>query len=349
MELKIHNMMYTLEILSICLIALLCFICIKSDLKVGLIYNKVLLFFVGCAVVIALVYYGIYVNDLLFYYLINNAIVALVGVYLFYSHSFAGGDCKMTIVIALLFPARYYWWLDNNGFTLMFFIAFAIFAGYCYLLISSVLKIVSKKVIITKQYVKQSIFEFVKSYCFTIVYISLFHFLILYFFDLVLNANAWIVSGLCLLIAWVVNRYSFFKNKILFVLVLCCVILISVFFRISLISMNFGDYLFVFALVLCQMTISTSIYEDIAIDDLKKGMILTTFSSMLMQKSITKGLPAVSHEDLRSRLTEGEIESIKLWAKATKVYNLTIVKKIPFAIFISIGLFFYCIMWGILI
>ena len=113
--------------------------------------------------------------------------------------------------------------------------------------------------------------------------------------------------------------------------------------------MNLGDYLFVFALVLCQMTIKTSIYEDIEIADLKKGMILTTFSSMLMQKSITKGLPAVSHEDLRSRLTEQEIESIKLWAKATKIRSLTIVKKIPFAIFISIGLFFYCIMWGILI
>ena len=77
-------------------------------------------------------------------------------------------------------------------------------------------------------------------------------------------------------------------------------------------------------------------------------MILSTISSVLMQTSITPGLPGVSTEDLRSRLTTEEIASIKIWAKATHTESLTIVKKIPFAIFISIGFVSYFILWSIL-
>jgi preflagellin peptidase FlaK len=70
---------------------------------------------------------------------------------------------------------------------------------------------------------------------------------------------------------------------------------------------------------------------------------------MIMQTSITKGLPGVSTEDLKSRLSSDEIESIKIWAKATHTKKLTIVKKIPFAIFISIGMCLYGAIWGLLL
>ena len=57
---------------------------------------------------------------------------------------------------------------------------------------------------------------------------------------------------------------------------------------------------------------------------------------------------AFSTEDLKSRLTSEEIESIKIWAKATRTQELTIVKKIPFAVFIAIGFVSYFVLWGIL-
>lgn len=78
-------------------------------------------------------------------------------------------------------------------------------------------------------------------------------------------------------------------------------------------------------------------------------MILSTVSTIIMQSSITKGLPSISTEDLKSRLTLDEIESIKIWARATHTKTLTIVRKIPFAIFISIGFISYFILWCILI
>ena len=84
------------------------------------------------------------------------------------------------------------------------------------------------------------------------------------------------------------------------------------------------------------------------IDEIKKGMILSMGSTVLMQNSRVRGLPKISSEDLRDRLTEDEVDSVKRWAKGKKVETLTIVKKIPFATFIALGFVSYMCAWGLL-
>lgn len=342
-------MMVGIEVVCFCLIAGLCYLCTKSDLQSGIIYNKVLVIFLGMAVVIDVVYYGIFVRNLFWNFLLNFVIVSAVSLYLFFSHSFAGGDCKMMIILALLFPARFYWGLGNSNITLVFAIAFAIFAGYCYLLANSIWAIVTKKALVTFDYVKEYLLNFLKSYVAAMVYISLFNQLIMWISDWGFNVNIWVIRILCLFVAWCIGRYPVFKKWIVFVPTICILIVSSLFTRIIPFSLNLENYVLVLVLLVCQMTIKTTIYEKIEVEQLKKGMILTTFSSLLMQASITKGLPGVSTEDLKSRLTNEEIESIKIWAKATHTESLTIVRKIPFAIFISIGIILYCAMWGVLL
>ena len=341
--------MIVLEGVCLCLIVALCYLCTKSDLQQGMIYNKVIASFGGFAIVLDIVYYGIFVQDLFYDFMSNVIIVAVVSMYLFYSHSFAGGDCKMMIVLAILFPARFYWVFGNSNITLVFMIAFAIFAGYCYLLVSSILAIATKKVIITFDYVKNYLLKFLKSYIVAMIYISLLNRFISVAYSHGYEINVWITRALCLLMAWCIGRYAYFKKWFFLVPVACIGMIISLVTKTSLISLNPENYILVLVLLMCQMTIKTIIYEDVEVSQLKKGMILTTFSSMLMQTSITKGLPGISTEDLKSRLTTEEVESIKLWAKATHTGNLTIVKKIPFAIFISIGVLLYCLMWGLLV
>ena len=70
---------------------------------------------------------------------------------------------------------------------------------------------------------------------------------------------------------------------------------------------------------------------------------------ILMQNSRVRGLPQISTEDLKSRLTDDEIESIKRWAKSRKIEYVSIVKKIPFAIFLELGFVGYFIIWSLLI
>ena len=338
--------MLVLEILCLGLIVALCYLCTKSDLQAGLIYNKVLGIFLALAIVVDACYYGFFVRDLFDNFLINFVVVTVASLYLFFSHSFAGGDCKMMIVIALLFPARLCWTLGNTNITLVFTLVFAIFAGYCYLLGNSVFAIATKKVTITVAYIKNYLLNFLISYVSAMIYVSLFNRLIMLSYNWGIEINTWIIRAMCLLVAWGIGRYPVFKKWFVFVPAVCAVIGISIATHSFPFSVHIENYILVLVLLVCQLTIKTTIYENIEVSNLKKGMILTTFSSMMMQASITKGLPGVSTEDLRSRLTEEEIESIKLWAKATHTNHLAIVKKIPFAIFISIGVLIYCAMWG---
>lgn len=112
-------------------------------------------------------------------------------------------------------------------------------------------------------------------------------------------------------------------------------------------SFNPENYILVIFLLLCQMTIRTSLYQEVKVCDLKRGMILSSVSSMLMQNSRVRGLPPISSEDLRSRLTEEQVDSIGRWASSRNIIAVTVVRKIPFAIFIFAGFLSYFIIWGI--
>jgi preflagellin peptidase FlaK len=299
------------------------------------------------AVILDIIYYGYFVKDLFVDFIINFAIVAVISLLLFYTHSFAGGDCKLTIVLALMFPARLYIVFGNTNLTLIFTIAIAIFVGYCYLLLSSLWAIITKKVLITFQYIKNSILNFLKSYLSAIIYISLINIAFMICSQFGININVWILRILCIAVAWCVGKFSILKKWFFAIPVLVIVIVLSIIFKMIPISTNPENYILVLVLLFCQMAIKTSIYENIPVEQLKKGMILSTVSSVLMQSSITKGLPSVSTEDLKSRLTLDEVESVKIWARATHTDTLTIVKKIPFAIFISIGFISYFVFWSI--
>lgn len=125
-------------------------------------------------------------------------------------------------------------------------------------------------------------------------------------------------------------------------------LILSILLKTIPFSIHPENYVLVIVLLVCQMTIKTSLYQEVKISDLKKGMILTMGSSLLMQNSRVRGLPKISSEDLRDRLTEDEIVSINRWAKSRKIESLSIVKKIPFATFIACGYICYLIFWRIL-
>lgn len=341
-------MMYGLEVVSLCLVACLCIVCTRSDVREGIIHNWILAFFAVAAVLLDSVYYGFFAKDLLFDFLPNFLVISVISLYLFYSHSFAGGDCKMIIVLALLYPARCYLAYGSSIVTLVFAVAFAIFAGYVYLLICAVKAIVTKKTKFTLKYTKTFLSNFFKSYISAMVYLILLNDLLILCNRVEFSINVWISRFACIFVAWCVGRYPVFKKPFLLVSSFIAAVAISILTQVVPFSFNPENYALVLVLLLCQMTIRTTIYEKVRVDQLQKGMILTTLSSVLMQTSITKGLPGVSTEDLKSRLTAEEIQSIKVWAKATHTEELTIVKKIPFAIFISIGFLIYFVLWRIL-
>lgn len=101
-------------------------------------------------------------------------------------------------------------------------------------------------------------------------------------------------------------------------------------------------YLIVLAAMLFRLLISEYNYEEINTSDVRKGMILSTSDTMLFVNSKIKGLPMISTEDLRSRLTDEEASSVVKWGKSKSgKKTVKIVRKTPFAIFISLGVIIF--------
>ena len=89
-------------------------------------------------------------------------------------------------------------------------------------------------------------------------------------------------------------------------------------------------------------------YKQIPTESVKKGIVLSIPTVMGFTSSRVKGLPQISYEEMRSRLSEEEAEAVLRWKDSKQgKENITIVKKIPFAIFIVLGeiLFYFVRVW----
>ena len=339
--------MIIIEILLLVLIMLICIRTAYTDNKTGLILNRDLLIFAIPGVVLNVIYYTAFVNDILIEYIINVCIVIIVGLILFYSKSLAGGDVKLLILIGLIYPARMYVVYVENNITLIFALGIAIFLGYVYLLIDAIVGIAKNPTKISKKYVKNYLIAFLKSFIRATLYIGLISYLLSLLSIFGISIGAWISRIICIAIALLIGRYKIFSSKWLMGIIILLDLLGLILFRQLPVSTNIGNYIIVIVLLLCQMTIKTNIYREIKISELEKGMILSTVSSLLMQNSRVRGLPRISEENLGDRLTEEQIASITRWAESRDVEWLTIVKKIPFAIFISLGYITYFVLWRI--
>ncbi len=85
-------------------------------------------------------------------------------------------------------------------------------------------------------------------------------------------------------------------------------------------------------------------YEWIRTCDVKAGMILSYFAVQQFYGSRVKGLPTTTDETTKSRITQEEADSIKRWEKSKYgKEQIMVVRYIPFAVFILIGMITYLI------
>ena len=125
-------------------------------------------------------------------------------------------------------------------------------------------------------------------------------------------------------------------------------IVISAFLMVFPLSINPRTYLITAILLLSQMSIRMSLYDEVSTNIVRRGMILSIGSSMMMQNSTMQGLPGISTESLKDRLSDEQAESVRAWGQ-TRAGQKTVVviKKIPFAIFLFLGYITYFVLWSI--
>ena len=126
---------------------------------------------------------------------------------------------------------------------------------------------------------------------------------------------------------------------------LYCILLLFNVTEFDINNVHWLPYLVMIILIIFRKITEKYNYKAVPIAELRPGMILSMGSTMGFIGSKIDGLPLFSSEDLKSRLSAQEVESITRWSKSKYGKNtIVIVQKIPFAIFISIGTIVFTIL-----
>lgn len=321
------------------LAVLLCIVCSISDTRFGVIPNRILLVFSIFAVLLNGLYYGLFNREGFAPFLLNFAIVAICAIGLYLLDLWAAGDAKFFVVLSLMFPFSF---VNDQGavlvapMSLMIVVSFS--CGFIYLVGEGLVYSIKERRL--PIHLSRNVVGFLKNYGICCIYMSIVNSFLSMVPGDILQFNKYLAVIASFFLIVLVFRYPLFQSG----LFLCVVgaFSIGLFFvtrgyeRLK----QFQIYPYIYLLIVSILrNISEQYnYQTINIVDLKPGMILSQFSVLRMSTSRIKGLPQCTTEDLRSRLTPDEVYSIKRWSDSAKGgKTVTIVKKVPFALFISIS------------
>lgn len=303
-----------------------------TDLKYGIIPNK-LIFPCILVGIVCKIFSSISIN------LLSDIILAsVISLILFYLKIWAGGDCKLYLAIILLMPNFI---IESTFYGISYIVWIPILAfliGYFYIIGDSFYQKIKQHKKNNNLHIKarNDFIRYIKYYV-VIIFINYCVNNLSKYLNIQLNTWMYLLISLGLIYLFIKIGILEEKFFILFV------IMMDIY--IGIINLN---SLFNLKQLLIWMTIIFSSllkhfnndynYEEIVIEQLKPGMILSTTSSYIFFNDKLSKYKRISDETLRSRLTESDITQIKeVSSKRDYIKTITIMKKIPFALFISLS------------
>ena len=134
------------------------------DIRKGIIPNKLIAVILSVGCVMDVVYYGFFHQDRVDEFALNVAVVLVLSILLFYTRSLAGGDCKLLFALSLLYPANSYLIYSGVEITLFSTICFSFFVGWVYLLVRSIVRILTRKNKIDGEFIVGYLTNYIKTY-----------------------------------------------------------------------------------------------------------------------------------------------------------------------------------------
>lgn len=318
------------------------------DIKKGIIPNKLILISAIPVIILDVIYYSVFAREYFKLFVINFVILSVLSVLMYALNLWAAGDSKLLFLIVLAIPGRMY--STEVGARLspaLFIVVLTFSVAFVYVILESAFLIVKNKTKISPDISIKTVLQFLKQYYCCFIYISFINYGITLLFPTFTANNSYLIIFLNLFLAIVISKFKFFFKKIPIIVFSVLTISLMVFYyvRNPLSEPNIKVYIYLAVLLILRSIAEKFNYKEIATADVKQGMILSYGTVLSFVPSKVKGLPEQTTEDMRSRITREEAESILRW-KDSKYgeETITIVRKIPFAIFMSIGSLLYIIL-----
>ena len=320
-----------------------------SDMKHNKIKNNLVFPLFLISVVLNIIQYFIYNQLELLSFAMNTGIVCTISLLLYFLKVWAGGDSKLLIVITLLYPISCYWTIHNSSIPLVYMVGIMFSIGFVYLLVESLFFFIQEKNTLALKDTGKIFLTSLFRYLITLIYISTFSHIYLRFIQSIIEIPQIIYCIICIIMIILLHYFKIFYSKPLIILSLCADIIMTILARNITLNHFWPTYLVVLVFMLMRSFVNRYNYQEIPTQEIRQGMILSRASSMLFRNSRVKGLPGLSDETLKSRLTQTEVDAILRWQKSVHGKDtIIIMRKVPFAVFIFFGMIFY-LLGGILI
>ena len=330
--------MIVLESLLILFAIWVCLHTAFSDWRTGIVSNKVLLRFAVPCLLLDIAYYGFFCRDLLGVFLLNWLLISIISIVFYAVHIWGGGDSKLMILLGMAAPARHYYYLENEAFPILSVVVLIFSVGYLYLVGQSIVYALRKETAFSSKFNFAAVGDFLRDYLMASIYMT---FLVNMFTRLIPEFyydNPVLFLFVNIFVVMFIYDYPVFKSKMLLVV---CAVADIVLMRSAAVNVTLDQlwiYLVIAVLFIIRTLVSRYNYQTIPVEELRPGMILCASNVMMMTSSKIEGLPNRMSEDMACRLTAEEVAAVHRWYKRKKDFNtITIVRKIPFAIFIAIG------------
>ena len=337
--------MIALEAAMLTILVLLLGLTTYTDCREGYIYNQHLKYGAVIAVLFDVAYYGTAGTAFVIPALCNFAILALIGGALYGFHIWAGCDTKLLLIIGLCIPGGLYLLQPHSIGAGAIVVAVAFLAAFLWAVLRGFYLGWKNKNLLQMQ---RCVFPYRRMIVSCLMMIGIIQAIDLalhpQFFQKMQAEPLLFLSCYCLMVFAMMNlraRLSTIAMAGIATISWCICAWLMVSNHLGLVfnlKWRLTIYTLVIALMALRMMLEKYGYERIPTSSVSAGQILSAATVMQFAKSRVQGLPTVMTEDLRARLTADEAENVHRWEKSKYGKpEVVVVKKIPFAIFLAIG------------
>ena len=336
--------------LEACMLAILALLFLRtsiSDLKSGKIGNKAILAALVPGAACAIPYYAFFAADCLLAYSVNAVFAIIISLILYALGIWGAGDSKLLLTTIILFPTRIYC-LSNRSMASCFLLVALIFIiAFVYIVIDTLVLGIKQRDLLRIPKTRIDLKQYAKGFLFFFLFLSLANAVIVKALPESVLADTVLVTAVHFILILIGQRLEEKANWTVALTMgaVWLALIISGFSHLSLSGVNLIAYLIVIALMLFRLVADRYNYKTIEITQLKPGMILSAWSVLAFSESKVVGLPRKTSEDLKARLSAEEVERVNKWAKTKNGQKtITIVRKIPFALFIALGTVLFAVL-----
>lgn len=333
-----------LELLMLAVTAGTCIVSSVTDCRESVIRNRNLIISAILIAICDVIYYMGWGREYLRFFLVDLGGMVIIAIFFYALDIWAAGDSKFFLIVILGIPAQVLTHLSLGpvpGFGIVILI-FA--AAFVYLFIDTSVQYARRRKTSVAGHVIQYISwrRILVSYFFMVGCVQLVNYGLIGLGWEYLRQNTIILSAIdFLIVLFLIRVRSELDIKILAVIAaaLWCInaFLQEKGFLLNF-SVNWKFWILVLVIIIFRLFADQFNYNDIPTSKVEERMILSMKTIMQFRNSRVRGLPHQTTEDLRSRLTAEEADAVRRWGESKYGENtVEIVRKIPFAIFISIG------------